>query len=397
MAIEDVNVQTFGDLFGTDTLEKSSVPAFGMNSETNADLFTKPIPATEEGKEDTEEVKEGEDGEIKEGDEDKGDILGAGGEKPGRKPKYDFTDATGYFQDRFKSGKFVPIEQEGEDGKVSAFVPKTPEEFDEVIDLQVSYQLNQKVKELENNWYASKSPAWQAVAKYAELTDDPADIVPFLQGVRTIESVNDLDPTDPTSAEKIVRARLQQRGDDDEVIAEQIEALKTTDKLVSAAQKYKPLILQEEKTQLSQMVSEKKAQEQEYIQMVSDIRKGAITAIESPIFGKQKLKQEEKAAVYDMIAEPAKDTGGYKIYSAIDELFSKGDYDKLRKIALILTKEEALLEYISTGASAETAKKLQTKLRVAGDRSNSTGGDDGGETRTPIQRNQYSANPRFGR
>lgn len=385
--IEQVDEQVFGDLFGQPAL-KSTIPSFGMNQGEN-DIFipvkTEPVVVVDDNVYDTVVV------------DDKDDTVAADILNDDKViPKYDFSDTSGYFEDRFKNGKFVPIEQVGEDGKPINFVPKTPEEFDEVIDLQVNYQLQQRTKELEKNWYTSKSPAWQAVAKFAEMTDDPTEIVPFLQGIRTMESVGELDPTDLTGAEKIVRARLEQRGDDEDVIAETIDSLKTTDKLVSAAQKYKPLIMQQEKQQLTQMLAEKNQQDQDYRQMVVTIRENAIKAIEAPIFGKQNLKQEEKAAIYDMIAEPQPETKGYRIYTAIDELFEKGDFGKLKKIALILSNEDALLDYISTGAATKTAEKLQKQLRVSTEgRASSTSSDSGDERR--IQRNQYSNTPRFGK
>ncbi len=401
--IETFNQQQFVDLFGdVNTQVPPTTPSFGMNNNNDTDILDTPPAATttpvvelnEDGTPKEEEVVLNEDGTPKE--EVNTDILTEN--RPGRKPKYDFTDTSGYFQDRFKSGKFVAVEQEEEDGTVKQFIPKTPEEFDEVIDLQVNYQLEQRAKELEKNWYSTKSPAWQAVAKFADMTDDPTEIVPFLQGIKTMESVNNINPEDLAGAEKIVRIRLEQRGDDEEIINEQIDALKTTDKLISTAQKYKPAILQQEKHQLNQMLAEKQQQEQEYAQMVVKIRENAIKAIEAPIFGKQKLKQEEKAIVYDMIAEPSQETKGYKIYTEIDKLFEAGDFEKLKMVALILGKEEALKEYIALGASNKTAKELQTKLRVAADSRAGSSGDDpeAGEGRGKIMRNQYSS-PRFGR
>lgn len=402
MPIEQLQPQQFVDLFGDANIPAtpgSATPKFGMDVDKGTDIFEKLEDKIEDKVEDiVDDPNKVDDKEDKAEDKVDGDILEPV-TKVGRKPKYDFSDTSGYFADRLKSGKFVSVVQEDENGNQVDFVPKTPEEFDEVIDLQVNYKLEQKAKDLENEWYSTKSPAWQAVAKFADMTDDPTEIIPFLQGIRTVESVENLDPTDIAGAEKIVRVGLQQRGEDDEVIKEQIDALKTTDKLVATAEKYKPLILNREKQQLSQMLAEKRQQEIEYVQMVSSIRENAIKTIEAPIFGKQKLKQEEKAAIYDLIAEPSRETKGYRIYSAIDECYQKGEFDKLRKIAMILAKEEALVGYISVGASDKTAKDLQTKLRVA-DKSHATssGNDDpNGEDKRVIQRNVYSQTPRFGR
>src|SRR6187399_1368149 len=152
--------------------------------------------------------------------------------------KHEFADISGYFNDRIKSGKFVKIEVDGEDGKPTVFVPKTPEDFDEVIDLQVDYRLEKERKNLVQQVYQSKSPAWQAVLKYSELVDDPSEVVPFIQGVRTVESVAQVDENTEEGAERVVRARLQQRGDTQELIDQQVETLKGADKLVATAKVY---------------------------------------------------------------------------------------------------------------------------------------------------------------
>jgi hypothetical protein len=244
----------------------------------------------------------------------------------------------------------------------------------------------------------SKSPAWQAVMKYAEMTDDPSEVLPFIQGIKNIESVAALDPKQIDQAEKIVRLRLQHRGDTDEVIEEQIEALKTTDKLISTAEKVKPILENEEKRNLQQMVQEQRRREEEYGILVKDIQEKAITAIQSPIFGKQKLKKEEMAAIYDLIGEPDEQTKGYLIYSKIDELFEKRDFETLRLIALTLANKESMIDYAKGAGASEAAAGLQRKLRVATEGRSAGGKDLELDEDTPIiQRNQYSPQPRFGR
>ena len=317
--------------------------------------------------------------------------------KAGRKPKYDFSDMSGYYEDRVKSGKFVKIEEDAEDGTKRVFVPKTPEDFDEVIELQVNYKLGQEKNKAIQQAYQSKSPAWQAVLRYSELVDDPSEVVPFIEGVRTMESVAQVDENTPEGAEKIVRTRLLQKGDTPELVDEQIQTLRSAEKLVPTAKAYKPLIIQQEQAQLSQMIQERKAQEAEYLQMVEAVEKNAVKAIETPLLGKHKLTRDEKAVVYDMIAVPSEETKGYGIFQAIDDLYTKGDYETLKMMALLAGgKKEALLNYISAGAATATAANLQRTLRVAS--SSTSSGNDSGEIEEKVitvNRNQYSS--KFGR
>lgn len=332
------------------------------------------------------------------------DLFGAAvadDKKPGRKPKYDFSDMSGYYEDRVKAGKFVKIEEDAEDGSKKLFVPKTPEDFDEVIDLQVNYKVGQQKEKIVQQVYNSKSPAWQAVLKYSELVDDPSEVVPFIQGVQTMESVAQVDESTPEGAEKVVRIRLLQKGDTPELVDEQINTLKAAEKLVPTAKVYKPLIIQQEQAQLGQMIQARKAEEADYLQMVETVEKTAIKAIETPLLGKHKMNKEEKALVYEMIAYPSEETKGYGIFSAIDNLFTKGDADSFETLKLISLlaggKKDALINYISSGVANQTAANLQRTLRVASSAAASSGNDSGEieEKVATVNRNQYSA--KFGR
>jgi hypothetical protein len=229
------------------------------------------------------------------------------------------------------------------------------------------------------------------------MVDDPTQLIPFLQGVKNIQSVSTLNEEDPEQAEEIVRARMEQRGDPETIIKSQIDALKSTDSLIKTAQQVKPLMLQEEQRGLAQQVQEAKIREQEYLKVVNDIRENAHKAIEQPLFGKTKLRQEEKAIIYDMIAVPSEETGGYGIYSVIDKLFDTKDFELLKMITLLATKKDAFFQYLGTDIANQTATKLQKKLTVAGEMRGSSGNDSVPQDKPVIQRNQFNKTPRFGK
>ena len=353
MNFNEVNQDEFADIFYLPNAEEPN--KFKITStEEDTDILglTPPEGDTpaEETKEETEDV----------------DILGQGEpaeeeRKVGRKPKYDFSDMSGYFSDRFKSNKLIPIV--GEDDQPIEL--KTPEDFDLVIEENIKYQVDQKSKELEKTWYQSKSSAWKAVAQYAEYVDDPSEILPFLQGVKNIQTVSAVDETTLEGAEQIVRYQKQLSGIPSDVIEEEIEALKSTDKLVSSASKIKPALLQREERNLAAMQEEAKQSEIKYWTMVQDYEKKARQVIDSPLFGKIKLQNEEKAEVYDLIAVPNEEAGGYAIYSEIDKLYEKADFETLRELALLLKKKEKYLKYASQQEIGKVGKDLQNKLRLA--------------------------------
>lgn len=408
MDINDLNAGQLADLFGPKDGQAQTGfhnPVFGMSDDlVPADLFnpsttqqtTLPVSTTDQT---TQPVSTTDQTTRKPQDDASidADILGGDAQgdqadkgKTGRPAKYDFSDMAGYIQDRQKKGKFVVVE---EDGK--PFVPKTPEDFDEVFDLQINHKLQERSKELEKNWYSTKSPAWQVISRYADLVDDPTEIIPFLQGVKTIQSVQGFDENEVEGAERIIRTRMLQNGDPEDLIQEQIEILKNGDKLIPTAKKYKPIIIQQEAQALQEQQRQALQQEQEYLQMVGNIRQNAIKAIEEPVFGKQKLKQEEKAMVYDLIAEPSQQSQGYGIFTAIDQLFEKGDFKKLTKLALFLAKEDAFNTYSGVEVANQTHTNLERKLRVAGE----TGSGSDGTNEEPVQtvqRNKFKQQPRFG-
>lgn len=322
------------------------------------------------------------------------DILGDGKGAPKTTPAAAVSDLSSYYEERIKNGKFVAIVEE--DGK--PFIPKTADEYDEVLELQISHRMAEAKKDLDKKWYEGKSPAWRAISQYAEMVDDPTQLIPFLSGVKTLQSVANLNEAEVDGAEAIVRTRMEQRGDPEEVISSQIEALKTTDKLLATAKQMKPLIIQQEQLALQQLQQQEQASQKQYMQIVADVRNNAIKAIETPIFGKQKLKQEEKAAIYDMIAEPSEETQGYGIYTAIDSLFDKKDFETLKEIALLLSKKESFYNYLGTTVANQTHASLEKKLRLAGDTSRASGNDFDDDTtnRPTVTRNQFtSRRPNF--
>lgn len=398
----DLTPNALADIFGGAQQSPAQSAAFGGGLDMTADMFSTPTvlpdPAkTEEKVEETpkEEDKSTETDKLKE----EADIFGEEGKKDEKTPDnpQEIKSLSDYYQERVKSGMFSGINDEDEDGNKVPFIPKTAEEFDEVIELEVSNKLEKAKKELENSWYESKTPAWKAIAQYADMVDHPSQVIPFIQGINNLETVSNLDVENPDHAEQIVRARMQQRGEPDEVIKTQIESLKTTDTLLSTAKQVHPLMLKQEQQMLAKQVQEAKLREQQYLQVVNEVRESAHKSIEQPLFGKQKLKQEEKAFVYDMIAVPSEENQGYGIYTAIDKLFDNKDFDTLKMVALLIGKKEAFFQYMGSNIANETAGKLQRKLTLANDMRSSSGKDFDISDKTPIQRTSFSKQPRFGK
>lgn len=408
MDINSISNQQFTNLFGPnlddDGSEMQGGTSFGMTNDDNLNLFPNTpavvVTPAEAGKEETptEQPKTGEEDKNKEEDKKEDiDILGIGDDKKD-KPKTDepapigeIVDMSSYFEDRLKKGTFVAIEEEGEDGQKKLFIPKTPEEVDEVLQMQVDFKIEEAKKELNEKWLSDKTPAFQFLARYSDLIDDPRELIPVLQGVQNIQSIAEINEKEIEGAEELLRYNLQAKGLDKDLIDTQIESLKTTDKLISTAEKMKPQMLQEESKRLQQMERDEKKKLDDYRNMVIDLRENAIKAIDAPFYGTATLANEDKALVYDLIAEPSPESKGYQIYDEIDKLFESKNFTKLKQVALLLAKEESFFTHIGAKVANDTSTGLQKKLRVVTD-SRTTTSANPEEPSKIMQRNQYKAN-----
>lgn len=408
MDISNMNQQQFQDMFGVND-GGSSTPRFGME-ETNMDMFNPSLTETT-----TQASSITETTTIASSTTDTTTIASSttetttlntdmfGDDEEARKKaaesgnQPELTGISDYFKTRFEEGKLAAIMEEDEQGNKTPFIPTTPEDIDRVIDLQINYQLEQKAKEVEENFYKSKSPAWQAVMRYAELVDDPSEILPFVQGVQNIQSVASIDETQVEGAEKIVRFQLSKSGQVQEIIDTQIEALKTTGKIIETAQKLKPAILDQESKALAKMQSDENKRVEDYRNMVTELRDKAIEAIESP-FGKEPLKQDEKAAIFDLIAVPKPETQGYAIYNEIDNLYKNKDFETLRQIALMLTHKESFVKYLTHEAAQKVSTQLQKKLVIGTETRNGGGNDPEYQSKTiTVPKGGLKGKPSFGR
>jgi hypothetical protein len=374
MEINNLRPEEFADIFNmTATADDKNQDGFNRTDGEDGNIFNNIVKTPEQEEADrlaaeaakADEELDADGNPIKKDDDDGIFVHDEDKVKLGRKAKYDFSDTSGYLENRINAGKFVKIEEEDASGVKKAFIPKTPEEFDEFFELQISHKLEEKTKEVSENWYKQLSPAWQTVAKYAEMVNHPSEMIPYIQGVQNIDSISEINEKEVEGAEQIVRYRMQIAGDSEESIKEQIEALKETNKLVGAAERFKPLLVQQEQRKLAELQKQKQVEEYQQIQMINDNRDKAIEKIEAAIFGKQKLKDDEKAVVFDMIAIPDEQLGGYAIYSEIDKLYETKDFETLRDIALFLKKKESFIGYMSKAAESKVAEGLQKKLKVS--------------------------------
>lgn len=272
-------------------------------------------------------------------------------------------DLKGYFEERIKNGIFKAFEDE----KL-----ETAEDVDALIEANFADKLETIKEEFSNNWYESKSNAWKFVAQYAENLQNPQDLLPIIQGVQTIEQVSALDPENLEQAELIVRTALARKNEPSSIIEEQISTFKDSNKLQKLAADYKPLLVKEEQENLQRIDNQRRIQEYNDLQMIQSIHNNAVQDLEQPFLGKHKLKKEEKAAIYDLIAQPDEQFGGYKIFTAIDKLYETGNFKKLNEIALLINNENAHRNYLGVTLGDNMEEKLMRKLKLTSTASTSS-------------------------
>lgn len=408
MEVQDLNANSFADLFPAPTgPQQPSQLKFGMEEsllgdllhvdETDKQVLDNQGDATKEA---DKEVGKEIDKELTDANKDV-DLTGGEPDKDQQQQTpstpQEIKGLSDYFARNLENGKFVAINDVDEKGNKIPFIPKTAEDFDEVFQVQLDYHLQQKQQEIDEKWYNTKSPAWKAVSQYAEMVDDPTQLIPFLQGVKTIQSVENINESEIDGAEQIIRIRMEQNNEPEEVISSQIESLKTTDKLIATAKIYKPVILNQEKQILAQEVRQRQIEEQTWAAEINDIRQKAYEEIEKPFFGKEVLKREEKVAIFNLLAEPSDETKGFGIYDELDKLFAKRDFETLKQVALLIAKKDSFYNYIGVDIANKTAGKLQRKLQAATE-GRSASGNDYTEDKMPVaNRNRSTGTVRFGR
>lgn len=365
MQLQQVDQSEFTSIFGGSStaapVNKDKESGFGGFNDVGS-MFV-PTPSKEEDKKvdepitptDIKEVNPEEQEEIlKEVTEDKtGDSMFKGSETKVEGKGFDTVRSI--FEDLIKSNQLLPLA----DDKL-----ETAEDIQALVYSNVMHKVDELRNDENNAWYASKSPAWRAVAEFSEKAQHPSELIPFIQSVQTIEKVADLDPKTEEDAEKIVRMALLSRKEPQDIIDDTISTYKDNGKLTNLAEKYQPAIIQAEQAKLAAETARQQREEQEHYQMITHIHEEAVKVLETPFLGKHKMKKEEKAAIYNMIAAPDENTGGYRIFSEIDNLYETKNFDKLRKIALLLQDEKAYDFYLGIDTVAKNTEGLLRKIKT---------------------------------
>lgn len=266
------------------------------------------------------------------------------------------------------------------DGKI-----ETKKDLQDLLDANFNHRIESQQKEIYDGVFKSMTPAFQMVAQYATQVDSPAELLPLLQSTSSAERFAKLDEANPIHQELIVRERMRLNGDTDEIIDQEIADLKDRAKLAEKAKVYKPVVQGFYEKQTQQLLATKQREEQEYFQTVQANDQHIRKVLDSDSLDGIKLKNPHKGIVYELLAIPREEYGGgVGIYSVIDTLFQKGQFDKLAKIALLVGDEKAFEEVYGTKLRMANADNTIRKLNTAGQSAPLTPEEDQDELTPPV-------------
>lgn len=308
------------------------------------------------GKSPEELIKEGEDT-LKEGDLDSllGDSLKGDDNK--------FLLQKEVMDEFFNSEKLIPFVNE----KDEIIYPSTVKEFESLIESNREHwtktsKLEQESEVLEN-FKSTISPAMKFVLEQSSNFRTPEELIPLLQSVSNQDYLAELSLEDSVHQEMIVRKGLEIQGLPTKAIDDEIEYLKSNDRLLSRAEVLKPLTEQHQLQVTNAILKEKQATLETQKAFWSDY----YTSFEKDFYNVNdiegiKLKIEDKNRIASLIL-PNQEMGGVPLYNLIDKLIENKDVVTLSKIALLSENPQLFDTYYGTAKSDKVAQSLQLKLR----------------------------------
>ena len=259
------------------------------------------------------------------------------------------------------SGKLQPWVNE----KNEVILPTTQQELLELMDENLETINQNSYQEVEQNFYQTKSPVWQQLLKYSETARSLDEVVPLFAAMQDMETIQTLDTNNEAHQEHIIRQYGLINGLDAETIDADIEDYKERGKLQERAEKLKPGLDRYNEQRVQQELVKKQQEDQQKQYLLQTHYNNVVeNVMNKKEIGGIKLKNEHRQYVASTLV-PDDNIGGLPIYTLVDNLLQKGDFDTLARIALLATNPQVHDSYYSAKAANETAAGLQRTLRTA--------------------------------
>ena len=254
-----------------------------------------------------------------------------------------------------------------EEGKLDGFDDgkyETKKDLQDLLDANREKWETESYTRVKGEFLNSLNPGMQFVAKYAENVTHPSELIPFLTAIDNHSYVQELDPENVSHQEQIIREVNAIKGIPDAETEDDIADLKDRNKLADRAKALKPQLDNYTKQQiiaLQQQQALQLQQEQEF--WINRKKELKTTLLDAPQVDGLKLKQEHKELAMVALSEKTK-SGDLYIYSIIDNLLEKKDFETLAQIAILGMDKKAYKNYIQSQQKAEDAQATIRALKT---------------------------------
>lgn len=252
-----------------------------------------------------------------------------------------------------------------------AFYENKPiEQYDDIaefIDLNANIKYEKALSQIDQQWYQSKSPAFQQFAQMAELAgDDASKLYQMINTQKEIDDFDAFDTDDTDQAQVIVENYLKLKNEPEDVIRDEITDLKDRDILSQRAEKYKPLLVGHLEKQKEALLEKERENIIAYREAINQNESTIINFLSRPEIEGMSLQNEDKDIIYSHLTYNPQ-LNGFSIYKKIEDLQRNGEYEKLAKAILLLENEDRFNELYTTRIKNNVAKDLRGKIRFASD------------------------------
>lgn len=242
-------------------------------------------------------------------------------------------------------------------------IPKTFDELKELINENKKHEIEENKKKWEEESTSDLSPQVKSIMEYAK--NGGKDVTPLVEAWATVESITNLDPNNPADAEDLVRYNLESKGLEEDEINEQIELLKSSNRIVAKAIDLKPKLEKLETERIAQMEEQQKIRQKELQENKLKYQTNMTKAIDTTFTDKNisnTIKKSILEPTYDSSFRPGLKVTGFQ-KSLEDLQLDPTKNNHFAEVALLATDREKFFEIfgkeIKKEVTADTIKKLK--------------------------------------
>lgn len=286
---------------------------------------------------------------------------------PYKAPALDETFVSQLDELLFKKGVLNPFNNE--DGTDGYIVPKTFDELSEVIRANIDHRVSEtkslSKEALLQEITRESSPAVRFILQNANTFRSADDMLPLINSVKQQDFFATLSTDTPESQEYIVRNALYLQGLDEAAINDEIEDLKSRERLETRSVQLKPILDRVSAEQTQAILQEQEAKNnQDQVFWNSYFEKMNSDLISASDIDGMEISPQYKALIANTLS-PNQELGGLPLYTLIDQHVGSGNIRLLSKLALLANDEATFDAIYGSKKLNANAGSLQRTLRTS--------------------------------